>query len=184
MNQKADANKLAYIGSIPGVRDSDSWFTPAVYLDSARDALGCVNFDFDPFSSAEANEQVRAKKYFTIDDDALNTEWPYSRNVWINPPYGQGICGAAIRRVCDQFEKGRFLHGVVLVNNATDTKWFHQLSGVASHIVFTDHRISFWNADGKHQSGNTRGQCFFVLGPAKVGRIRDTLGRHGLVVKL
>jgi phage N-6-adenine-methyltransferase len=183
---KAKAKNLGYIGSIPSAapRDSDSWFTPSIYLDAAREALGCRDFDFDPFSSAEANQMVRAKRYFTIADDAFTTEWPKCKNLWINPPYGQGVCGKAIQRICDQYKKGRFESAVVLVNNATDTKWFHQLASIASHMVFTDHRISFWNADGKHQSGNTRGQCFLVIGPQTVSQTRLTLGRYGLVVKL
>ena len=34
---KADAKKLAYVGSKPGAkRNSDAWYTPDPYLDSVR----------------------------------------------------------------------------------------------------------------------------------------------------
>ena len=54
--------------------------------------------------------------------------------------------------------------GIILVNNATETKWFQTLLTNASSICFTNHRISFWNADGKVVSNNTRGQAFFYFG--------------------
>lgn len=64
---KADANSLAYIGSKPGTsralkRESDSWYTPERYTEMVRDVMGDI--DLDPYSSAFANQRVRAKKFF------------------------------------------------------------------------------------------------------------------------
>src|SRR5437660_5851756 len=70
-DNRADAERLGYVGKRPGIRrDSDSWFTPAQYLDAVRAVLGRI--DLDPFSSEAANLSVRAKRYYTESDDALD----------------------------------------------------------------------------------------------------------------
>ena len=165
---KADAKTLAYIGSKPGqkapARDSDAWFTPSFYVDLVRHALG-GSIDFDPFSSDVAQETVAAKKYYTIDDDALVTPWPKVGTVFMNPPYSRGLCGKAVQAFIAAFDQGKFRRGIVLVNNATDTTWW---AGLTSHpgcvaLCLTHGRVAFENADGKAVSGNTRGQAFILF---------------------
>ena len=169
---RADKNKLGYVGSAPGSkagRDSNAWFTPMRYVDAAREALGGV-IVLDPFSDAKANEKIKAKNFFTEQDDAFVQDWslgqstPNQITVWMNPPYSGALCAAAVSMFIDEYEKGAFGEGVFLVNNATETKWFQRAFTVASAVVFTNHRISFWNVDGKAMSGNTRGQAFFYFG--------------------
>lgn len=161
---KADSNRLGYIGSVPGSekRDSDSWFTPPEYTESARIVLGGIGLD--PFTSEEANRTVQAKQILTIDDDAFEEPWPVVGSVFMNPPYGRGLCARAIETFIAEYQNGAFKRGIVLVNNATDTKWFDALVEHASAVCFTDHRIAFYNVDGKHVSGNTRGQAFVYFG--------------------
>ncbi|MFH0920581.1 MAG: hypothetical protein V1913_09485, partial [Fibrobacterota bacterium] len=48
-------------------------------------------------------------------------------------------------------------------------------------ICFTDHRISFWNADRKNVSGNTRGQAFFYFGEA-LGKFKNVFKKHGFIL--
>jgi phage N-6-adenine-methyltransferase len=182
---QANVSRLGYVGSKPGEkRDSDSWFTPTPYIEAAHEALGGI--DFDPFSSDVANKTVKAKRYYTVDDDSLSTDWPRVKSVWMNPPYSAGLCGKAANRFVDNFNSGAFKNGIVLVNNATDTKWFHELARHATAICFTDHRIAFWNADGKQKSGNTRGQCFLFFSSTKsnlgVKRFKEAFGKFGLIV--
>lgn len=185
MNSKADTNKLAYIGAKPGTtakkRDSDSWFTPPEYLDSVRTVLGTI--DLDPFSSEHANEIVKASHIFTVQNSAFDNDWKISDNVrvFMNPPYSAGLCGRSVNRFIDQFEAKRFVEGIVLANNATDTRWFSALVHRCSAICFTDHRISFWNADRKNVSGNTRGQAFFYFGK-KQDKFKITFEKHGFVM--
>lgn len=160
---KADPAKLGYIGAVPGSnRDSDSWFTPKRYIDAVRNVLGVI--DFDPFSSKKANEVVAATAFYTQQDNALEKDWGQRRSVFMNPPYGRGLCPLAVGKFCEQYKLGAFSTAVVLVNNATETRWFQDLLERASAVCFVNHRISFWNADGKSVSGNTRGQVFFYFG--------------------
>jgi hypothetical protein len=185
MSNTANVHHLAYVGSKPiANRDSASWYTPAKYIESARTVLDGIGFD--PFSSVEANKVVKAESFYTIKEDCFKTEWPLVNSCWMNPPYGIGICGQSADRFIEQFEAGRFKRGIVLTNNATDTKWFNALADKAVAMCFTDHRISFWNADGKAQSGNTRGQAFFYFDSESnsAKAFAEEFGQHGFVVKL
>jgi len=160
----AEKSRLAYVGAKPGAkRDSDSWFTPAEYIESARAALGRI--DYDPYSSDEANAVVQARKYSTVDspNPTIGAAWPKVTSVWMNPPYSGGAAREAANRFLSAFEAGRFVRGIVLVNNATETRMFRDLAAKASAICFTDHRIAFYNVDGKKVSGNTRGQAFLYF---------------------
>lgn len=167
---KADPNQMAYIGRKPQVlgaskvRDSDSWYTPQLYLDAVHAVLGGV--DLDPFSSEKANVLVRAQTIFTQANCAFVQSWRVvdEARVFMNPPYSKGLCGRAVAKFIEQYRLGAFVEAIVLVNNATDTRWFQLLVQHCAAMCFTHHRISFWNEDGKPVSGNTRGQAFFYFG--------------------
>ena len=181
----ANVVKLAYVGRQPGTtaRDSDSWFTPASYIERARSSLPNGVIDFDPFSSVAANRTVRANVYYTVDDDALTKEWPRVRSVWMNPPYSGALCSNAVNRFCDEYVSGTFDAGVILVNNATETKWFQRMLKLATTVCFTSHRISFENIDGKRKSGTTRGQAFLYFG-LNSARFTEAFSDVGAVIDL
>lgn len=179
---KAVAKNLGYIGVVPGAkkRDSDSWYTPEKYLESARNVLNGI--ELDPFSSVEANVKVKASRIFTEKDNALNKDWATSvqKSVWMNPPYGK-LMKNAIDKFVSEFKNKKFESGIVLCNNATDTKWFAQLVEMASALCFTNHRIQFENIDGKNLSSNTRGQIFVYFG-TDVEKFNREFIKYGLVV--
>ncbi len=168
MNTDADANTLGYVGKKPGLkgptgRDSNAWFTPTKYTDMVREVMGEI--DLDPFSEESANDRVKAVRYFDIDDDAHKQVWfDIGGRVFMNPPYGRGEMAKAVNTFLANYSKGLISEAIVLVNNSTDTKWFQDLQTVASAICFTSGRIAFENDDGKHISGNTRGQAFIYFG--------------------
>lgn len=64
---------------------TDSHYTPKIYLDAVREVLGGV--DLDPASSETANETVQATNYFTEEQNGLAQRW--SGNVFCNPPGGR-----------------------------------------------------------------------------------------------
>jgi ParB family chromosome partitioning protein len=161
MSIKLSADRLGYIGTKPGARNSNSWFTPGVYIEAARAVLGEI--DLDPFSDSAANEIVKAKRILTVADNALTADWGKCRTVWMNPPYSGKDCRAAVEKFIREFQCSSFQTGILLVNNATETRFFQSLLQTARAVCFTDHRIAFWNSDGKVISGNTRGQAFFLF---------------------
>lgn len=185
----ADPKKLGYVGSQPGSRDSNSWFTPATYIEAARKALG-GKITLDPFSSDKANQVVKAKRFFTESDNAFEQNWKKALKtsagqgtLFMNPPYSGALCSQAVNRVLDEWEAGTFSAGVFLVNNSTETKWFQRALRQANGICLTDHRISFWNADGKTMSGNTRGQAFFYFG-TDFKKFKEAFSGLGTVIQL
>lgn len=138
------------------------WYTPARYVDAAREVLGEI--DLDPASSAEANATVRARRFFALSDDGLKRSW--SGKVFLNPPYGlsdegrsnQGIwCGALIERHRSKSVK----EAVLLVNAATDSSWFQALWDFP--LCFVAHRIQFRGPEGKG-SQPTHGNVFAYFG--------------------
>jgi phage N-6-adenine-methyltransferase len=181
---KASAKTLGYIGAVPGAkqagRDSDSWYTPSRYIESARKVMGSI--DLDPFSSVAANQKVKAKKFLTVDDNALECRWPInSGNVWMNPPYSAKLVKPSIVRLTSEIESGKVRSAVVLVNNATDTQWFQFMLRRCQAICFTAGRIAFENNDGKNISGNTRGQAFLYFGE-DIAKFQNEFKQYGTVL--
>jgi phage N-6-adenine-methyltransferase len=180
---QAKASRLGYIGKVPGTlaRDSDAWFTPPEYLDAVRAVMGEIILD--PFSSFEANKIVKAKHYFSINHSAFLNKWNIEEktNVFMNPPYSAGLIGRATHCFLNEWQAGHFEEAVVLVNNATDTRWFQNFARSSDAMCITNHRISFWNIDGKKISGNTRGQVFAYFGKNK-DKFQDIFEKFGLIV--
>lgn len=193
MTTYADNRRLAYVGSKPGSKESasDAWFTPEEYVEAARLSLGSI--DLDPFSDAHANKRIKAARFHdgAAYGDAFTEKWK-GRNIWMNPPYSRGLCAKAVGALLKALSEGP-CNAIVLVNNATDVKWWKALSDspYCQALCLTNHRISFSNIDGKNSSGNTRGQAFWLLSSAKrstersrlVSRFRVNFGRYGKVWK-
>lgn len=179
---EANPARLGYVGIPPGkTRNSNDWYTPEKYLVAAKKVL--AGFDLDPFSSPSANKLVKAKKFYTESDDAFKQSWA-STSVWMNPPYSGSLVAQATGKFMDEFKAGTFPSGIFLVNNATETKWFQRALTEATAVCFTDHRISFWNADGKAISGNTRGQAFFLFGAEHLDKFKAEFTNFGRTVSL
>jgi hypothetical protein len=97
---------------------SNEWYTPARYIEAARDVLGGI--DLDPASCAAANEIVRATTYFTKDDDGLRQSWRIDgrpSRAWLNPPYGyldgkKSSAGTWAARMIDAYERGEIEAGI------------------------------------------------------------------------
>lgn len=64
--------------------DSPEWYTPTPIVESARKVMGRI--DLDPASHAEANERVRARRFYTKRENGLILPW--RGRVLCNPPPG------------------------------------------------------------------------------------------------
>lgn len=139
--------------------DSYEWFTPAEYIEAARAVMGGI--DLDPASCAEANEVVKARRYYTREDDGLAQPWV--GRVWLNPPYNMPLVEEFAQRTVEEVAAGNVTAAIVLVNNSTDTGWFHTLLDAASAVCLTRGRLKFWN--GADRLAARQGQAIFYLGP-------------------
>jgi len=139
--------------------NSNEWYTPPEYVEAARRVLDEI--DLDPASCEEANAVVKARKYYTAQDDGLQHDWP--GRVWLNPPYG-GLTAKFINKLVEQFKLGITQEAILLVNShATDTDWFQPLWDFV--LCFTNHRINFYGPGGQKGNGSTHGSVFVYLGP-------------------
>lgn len=126
--------------------ESNEWYTPASYVEAARELMGGI--DIDPASCETANKIVQAGIYYDIHSNGLDKEW--NGHVWLNPPYGmsEGRSNQDIwsQRLIQQYESGITTEAILLVNANTEARWFQPLYDYL--ICFTNHRIKFYNANG------------------------------------
>jgi hypothetical protein len=143
---------------------SNEWYTPAPYVEAARELMGGI--DLDPASCEQANATVQAAKFYARADDGLAQEW--RGRVWINPPYGKldGKFGPSNQKlwtesVIGRYERKEIDQAVVLVGARTGEQWFQPLWYYP--ICFTDHRVKFDSpGDSNDQPG--QGSALVYLG--------------------
>lgn len=144
---------------VTGYTGNNEYYTPAEWIDRARDVMGGI--DLDPASNAMAQGIVNATIYYTEETDGLAHEW--SGKVWMNPPYAKGLIGQFIQKLSDAYDSGDVTEAIVLVDNKTDTRWFSRIWESCSAVAFTVGRIGFYNKDTE-SSSPTNGSAFFYLG--------------------
>ena len=138
---------------------NNEWYTPAKYINLAREVMGGI--DCDPATSEIANQTVKAKTIFTAEDDGLAQTW--RGRVWMNPPYAQPLMSDFAEAVSAKFESGEIEQACILVNNATETQWFQRMVSVANAVCFPKSRIKFLDPQGK-PGAPLQGQAIIYMG--------------------
>lgn len=156
--------------------NSNEWYTPFKYVEAARHVLGEI--DIDPASCEEANKIIKAKNYYTAQDDGLQNDW--SGRVWLNPPYG-GFTSKFVKKLNEQYKHNIIQEAILLINsNSTDTDWFQPLWDYT--LCFTDHRINFTSPDGTKGNGSTHGSVFVYFG-TKQKEFAKEFSQFGTIIK-
>jgi ParB family chromosome partitioning protein len=163
---------------------NNDWFTPVEIVEAARKVMGSI--DCDPASCDEAQEVVRAKRYYTRETDGLKQTW--CGNVWLNPPYSVGECKAFIDRLSgvhafsEQLKKQRNVtamnQAIVLVNASTCTQWFHSLLDMSRAMCFFRRRVRFRLPGGQIPTSPRYDNIAFYLAHDNVWLSRFELEFH------
>jgi phage N-6-adenine-methyltransferase len=156
----------------------NEWYTPKEYIEAARQVLRKI--DLDPASNPIANELVRAAIYYTAEDSGLEKEW--QGTLWMNPPYESGLIGQFVEKLCDSYAIGSVTKAVVLVNNATETRWFQSLAEQASAICFPRGRVKFWHPS-KPAAAPLQGQAIVFFGSA-IDDFADAFSSFGFITEV
>jgi phage N-6-adenine-methyltransferase len=153
----------------------NEWYTPAEYVEAARACLGGI--DLDPATSPQAQDTIRAARFFTRDEDGLRHDW--QGRIWLNPPYAQPDIARFVDKLLAEVDAGRASQAILLTHNYTDTAWFHAAARRAAAICFTRGRIRFVSPSGD-LAAPTQGQAFFYFGSAE-WRFLETFGSFGFI---
>jgi ParB-like chromosome segregation protein Spo0J len=186
---KAKAQKIAETGSEGATQqvqvtifssESNEYYTPPKYLEAAHEVMGRI--DLDPASCEAAQENVRAKNFYTVADDGLNQEWHGS--VWLNPPYGttgsESNQGIWANKLIEEYKAGRTTEAILLTKAALGYNWFEDL-WYDWPVCFARERLSFIKVDGSTDGQSKQGTALFYFGP-DVEKFKRIFRRFGRII--
>lgn len=156
--------------------DSYEWYTPSEIIGAARLVMGEI--DLDPASSPDAQKIIKAGQYYTKEIDGLKQPW-FGR-VWLNPPYCMPDIENFVDRVIFDYQTSNIESAIILVNNSTDTAWFHRLILSTKMACFTKGRVKYW---GPHATQARQGQAIFYFGN-NPDYFTEIFNQFGVVVRL
>jgi hypothetical protein len=127
LEEKTDLSNIKFSSN------TEEWYTPGGVAMAARMVMNGIALD--PASSAQANETVKAQRYYTRDDDGLRKSWK-ARSVWLNPPYGkyrgESNQGRWSKRLVYEYQQGNVGQAILLVNAYVGYKWWTKLVKLSS----------------------------------------------------
>jgi phage N-6-adenine-methyltransferase len=153
------------------------WYTPPDVLDAARTVLGDI--ELDPASSKIAQKTVKANRHYTAENDGLSKKWKGA--TWLNPPYASGLVSQFTEKLSEHYAAGDIPTAILLVNNATDTKWFQSAVELCSAVCFIAGRLKFLDESGTPARTPLQGQAVLYYGDNASGFI-ETFSDFGFCV--
>jgi hypothetical protein len=150
------------LGTVRGTEGTGEYerYTPPQYIELVRQVLGEI--DLDPASHALAQKVVKARRFFTPEDDGLAQPW--DGRIFLNPPYHTKLCPLFIDKLIAEYQDKRTSAAILLVNNSTDTDWFDMAMRATASVCFTHGRIPFIDPKKSEPLNPTQGQAFLYFG--------------------
>jgi hypothetical protein len=146
---------------------TSEWYTPALIVDCINEVWSRI--DLDPASCEEANQRIRADRYFSVVEDGLAQKWDAGR-LYLNSPYGflterpawsharkAGAGWSAkevwLEKLDLEIRAGRTQEALVLTTASTGDVWFQRFIAMRASALCFPKRVQF-----EGQSAVKRGQ--------------------------
>ena len=122
----------------------DDFYTSEEIIEPVRRTLGRI--DLDPASHAIANTKVKARRFYSKNDNGLERQW--SGTVWVNPPFS--TWSEWTPKVVSEWASGRVEAMCILCATRTLTaQYFHPIHTESTAICILRGRIPFWGDRAK-----------------------------------
>lgn len=163
------------------MQKSFEWYTPPQYVAAAREVMG-GEIDLDPASNDLANQIIHAARFYDKAQNGLLQTWEAER-LWLNPPYCKS--GAVsnqelwTHKLIAEYQAGRIQQAILLINAATETRWFQRLYDFP--ICFVKGRIRF-RSPADIKTGSTIGSAFVYFG-CNIQQFISVFSRFGAVIQ-
>jgi hypothetical protein len=165
---------------------TDDWYTPPKWVELARAVMGDI--DLDPASTRQANDNcVKARCWYTKEQNGLDLNHKWFGRMWINPPYGSGPNSQKMfmARLHREVKNKTVEQAITCLNlNAMCNKWFcAELAPIAAAHCIPWERIEFVPPAGIDRSlgSAVNGTVFTYVGP-NVDRFVAVYAEHGQVL--
>ncbi len=135
-------------------------------------------FDLDPASCAEANETIRAARYFTANDDGMGQPW--RGRIWLNPPYSDRDLIRWVTKLVESFDSGAVPEAVMLLPAYVETRMGQAALARCDAVCFPARRVQF-NRPGLPATNPPAASMLCYFG-ARVDRFRAAYSGRGLVM--
>jgi hypothetical protein len=144
---------------------SDEWYTPKWVMDLVHKVIGYPTFD--PASSLEANEVVKATHFFT--DRSLEKPW-LPGSIYLNPPGGKVKNKSQSRlfweKLMSHHETGLMTDAIFMAFSAEALQYTQASPKAITDFTFCvpDKRIRFIHPDGRSESPSHANVIVYVPG--------------------
>lgn len=134
------------------------YYTPQPIIEAARRVMGGI--DLDPFSSAAANERVKAGIYFHLGRNGLVMDW--HGRVWMNHPFSRDLNSKCVLNAVEEYESDRVKALCCITFAATSEQWFQPL--LRRPQCYLSPRTNYHLPDGRLKRGVTKGSVVTYFG--------------------
>lgn len=144
---------------------NSAWYTP-VHILRLVDELYDGEIDLDPCSDLVAQERVKAKAFYSKEDDGLNPSNKWRGKIFMNPPFGGEGCislqGLFVKRAIDEFENNPDVECILMFLKASiGYQWLIPIWKYP--VCFVEGKVRFDNKEGTGAQ-NPHGSIVVFLG--------------------
>ena len=158
------------------------WYTPKAIVESARLVLGHI--DLDPASCYEANQVVRASRYYNKADNGLTKTW-YGK-VFCNPPGGKLNNKSVPKLFWQRLMSSPEVEEAIFLAFSMELLQTSQIDplmvpATAYAICIPKRRLKFTDAARNVQTSNTHASAIIYTGQ-KLHQFAAEFSQHGSIM--